>query len=199
MLQMIVLTLGGRHGNRHCGRLAMAASRVTLLRLVRALPKRPVVPRVLRVDEFALRRARRYGTILVDAQAHQVNDGLEDPPSNALVVWIRRGAPAALQVADRCHLTHNLVDALERYAISALASLRKDLTMVERPRSAAKMRVPLPPPISSSARLAVRTHRRNAEIHQLLEQGLTASAIARQLKLGATVHARQHASPPTST
>jgi transposase len=205
LLQTIGLTLGGRPGSRHCGSLAMPTSRITLLRLVRGLPDRPVlVPRVLGVDEFALRRGRRYGTILVDAQAHRVIDLLEDPSSDALVEWMvdhpgtrvicrdrdgvyasaaRRGAPGAVQVADRWHLTHNLADALERYAVRSLASLRKDLTLLERRRSAATLRVPLPPPGSSSARLAVRTHRRHAEIHHLLEQGLTMSAIARQLKL----------------
>ena len=205
MLQTIGVTLGGRPGSRHCRRLAMPTSRTTLLRLVRALPDKCVVaPRVLGVDEFALRRGRRYGTILVDAQAHRVIDLLEDPSSDALVEWMahhpgskvicrdrdgvyasaaRRGAPTALQVADRWHLAHNLADALERYAVRALASLRKDLTTVERRRSAARLRVALPAPPSSSTRLVVRTHRRHGEVHHLLQQGLTVSAIARRLKL----------------
>ncbi len=89
MLQAIGLTLGGRPGSRHCLCLAMPTSRITLLRLVRALPDKCVVaPRVLGVDEFALRRGRRYGTILVDAQAHRVIDLLEDPSSDALVDWM---------------------------------------------------------------------------------------------------------------
>jgi transposase len=147
ILQAIGLTLGGRPGSRHCACLAMPSSRTALLRLVRAVPDRPVVaPRVLGVDEFALRRGRRYRTILVDAQAHRIVDLLEDPFSDALVAWMadhpgsrvicrdrdgvyasaaRRGAPSALQVADRWHLTHNLADALERYAVRALASLRR--------------------------------------------------------------------------
>jgi transposase len=205
MLQAIGLALGGRPGSRHCVRLGMPSSRTALLRLVRAVPDRPVsVPRVLGVDEFALRRGRRYGTILVDAQAHRVIDLLEDPSSDALVEWMavhpgskvicrdrdgvyanaaRRGAPTALQVADRWHLTHNLADALERYAVRTLASLRKDLTTVERRRSRARSRLPLPAPGGISDRLVMRTHRRHAEIHYLLERGLTVSFIARQLNL----------------
>jgi transposase len=205
MLQAIGLTLGGRPGSRHCQRLAMPSSRVTLLRLVRAVPDRPVVaPHVLGVDEFALRRGRRYGTILVDAQAHRVIDLLEDPSSDALVTWManhpgskvicrdrdgvyasaaRRGAPGALQVADRWHLTHNLADALERYAVRALATIRKEFTTSDRRRSAAQLRVALTTPDATADRLAVRTRRRHAEVHHLLERGLTVSAIARQLQL----------------
>ncbi len=167
MLQCIGLTLGGRPGSRHCSRLTMPTSPSTLLRLVRALPDRPVAaPRVLGVDEFALRRGRRYGTILVDAQAHRIVDLLEDPSSDALVQWLdqhpgskvicrdrdgvyasaeRRCAPGALQVADRRHLTHNLADALERYAVRALTTLRKELKFVDRRRSRAAPQLPPPP------------------------------------------------------
>src|SRR5438105_12437392 len=125
----------------------MPTSRSTLLRMVRALPERPIdTPTVLGVDEFALRRGRRYGTILVDAEAHRIVDLLEDPSADALVDWLtnhpgaqvicrdrdgvyasaaRRGAPDALQVADRWHLVHNLADALELMAVRVLAPLHK--------------------------------------------------------------------------
>lgn len=57
VLCAVALALGGRPGARLTRRLATAVSRMTLLRLVRALPDpQAPTPRVLGVDDFALRR-----------------------------------------------------------------------------------------------------------------------------------------------
>jgi transposase len=207
LLEEIGLALGGRPGSRQCKRLAIRTSRTTLLRLVRALPERPVVaaPCVLGVDEFAFRRGRRYGTILVDAEAHRIVDLLEDPSADALVDWLvrhpgakvicrdrdgvyasaaRRGAPEALQVADRWHLVHNLADALERFAVRVLAAIRTELKAEE---AATSTSPEIPPSLEASSlspcRLKERTERRHAEIHELMAQGLTVTAISRRLRL----------------
>jgi transposase len=197
VLESIGLALGGRPGQRHSQRLAIPTSRTTLLRLVRALPDPPIrAPRVLGVDEFALRRGRRYGTILVDADAHRVIDLLEDPSADVLVHWLddhpgvevicrdrdgvyasaaRCGAPGALQVADRWHLTHNLADALEHFAVRVLALLRRALKT--------QQQTPAPPssPLGRSpGRLARRTEQRHAEILELLAEGLSISAVSRR-------------------
>jgi len=206
LLEEVGLALGGRPGSRHSKRLAMPTSRSTLLRMVRALPERSIdTPTVLGVDEFALRRGRRYGTILVDADAHRIVDLLEDPSADALVAWLskhpgakvicrdrdgvyasaaRRGAPNALQVADRWHLVHNLADALERFGVRVLAAVRRELKAKEATGTTSSE---MPPPIKAASlspcRLKERTERRHAEIHELLSQGLTITAISRRLRL----------------
>jgi transposase len=201
-LEFIGLALGGRPGSRLCRRQKKPTSRTTLLRLVRALPERPIdTPRELGVDEFAFRRGRRYGTILVDADSHDVIDLLEDPSADALVRWLddhpgvevicrdrdgvyasaaTRGAPGAMQVADRWHIVHNLAAALERMAVRILAPLHKqcavdDMARLDEQRKAANLPV--------QGRIEMRNERRHIEIHALHDKGLTITAIADHLHL----------------
>lgn len=89
------------------------------------------MPRVIGVDDFALRRRHRYATIIINAET---GDRLDVPPDReaaTLEAWlrgkkeievvcrdgsatyaeaIRRALPDAVQVSDRWHLWKNLCD-----------------------------------------------------------------------------------------
>ena len=70
---------GGQGGARLAQRLHIPVSRCTLLRILRRrpLPDR-AAPRVIGVDDWAKRKGRAYGTLVVDREEHRVLDLLPD-------------------------------------------------------------------------------------------------------------------------
>lgn len=149
-LGQLGLALGGAAGSRAGQRLHMPSSHDTVLRLVHQVPDPPnVTPRVLGVDDFALRKGQTYGTILVDLERRQPIELLPERNATLLATWLEQhpgieiiardrgpeyirgatlGAPDAIQVADRFHLLCNLREALERTLDRAHASLRTRFT-----------------------------------------------------------------------
>ena len=77
------MALGGNAGSRLLHHLAMPASPDTVLRLVRRLPlPAPDPPRVVGVDDWAMRKRCTCGTVVVDLERRLV-EGCE----NGLALW----------------------------------------------------------------------------------------------------------------
>lgn len=136
LLTTLGLALGGRPGMRLARSMGLHISHDAVLdRIRRADVASAETVRVLGVDDFAFRKGRSYGTILVDQQKRRIIDLLPDREAASLAAWlrnhpeieivtrdrgqayadgIRQGAPQAVQIADRFHLLQNLTDALKR-------------------------------------------------------------------------------------
>ncbi|MGC9539745.1 ISL3 family transposase [Streptomyces sp. UG1] len=132
----LALALAGRPRARLAAHLSIPTSANSLLRLVRRLPDKHVgaAPRVLGIDDFALKKGHVYGTIISDMEIGERVDVLPDRTADTLTAWLRAhpgaeivcrdrasayadaadtAAPQAVQVADRfqCVMRRRSVDA----------------------------------------------------------------------------------------
>ncbi len=148
-LEQIGLATSGEGGTRLAEDLGMATSPTTLLRRVMAVPApTSPPPRNIGLDEWASRRGRRYGTIIVDLERHRVVDLLADREVDTVAAWleqhptielvsrdrsrefaraIAQGAPQAIQVLDRWHLLKNLTEILPPILGRCFTDLRRSL------------------------------------------------------------------------
>ncbi|MET8763590.1 transposase [Lentzea sp. NPDC004782] len=212
MLQTIGLAVAARAGARLAGRLGLVTGRDTLLRLIRAVPDPPSGPvTLLGVDDFAFKRRRSYGTILLDMATRRPIELLVDRTADSLADWLRSnpgvtiicrdragaysegarlGAPGAQQVADRWHLWHGLAGYVEKTIRQHRHDLRDpDHDIVE----------PASNPVASldveqiaiaadidrveAQAVVVRIREHHEAVRQLLAQGESISGISRSLRL----------------
>ncbi|CAO5226536.1 ISL3 family transposase [Frankia sp. AgKG'84/4] len=197
----VVRELAGRASARVLSVLAIGLSRHSALRCLLRLPLPPLqVPRVLGVDDFALRRRRSYATILIDAETRRRVDVLPGRGADALEAWlrahpgvevvcrdgsaayaeaVRRVLPDAVQVSDRWHLWHGLAAAVHTEVAAHSGCWAK-----------------AGPPPNDGPR-AQTTRERWAQVHDLRDQGVGLLDCARRLNLSLnTVKRYARASEP---
>src|SRR5580658_1960284 len=207
-VRLIGYVLGGEAGARLSNRLGMATSPDTVLRRLKVGPS--VVgrgARVLGVDDWAWRKGENHGTQLVELESHAPIDLLPDRSADSLAAWLQshpgaevisrdrggiyadgatRGAPQAVQVADRFHLLCNLTSAVERVLEQKRTALAKAIVPV--------MAEPSPPsadsvPKAKSRHEQDREDRRQRRVDRYNEvvglhrKGMSQQGISRTLKI----------------
>ena len=182
-----VRRLAGRAGAGLLTALGAPLSRHTALRLLLRLRlPEAAVPRVLGVDDFALRRGQVYATILIDAETGQRVDVVAGRTADVVEAWlrdhpgvqvvcrdgsgaygeaVRRAVPGAVQAGDRWHLWHGLAEAaLQEVAAHASCWAAAG------------------PPVKEGKR-AETTAQRWREVHDLLGKGTGLLECSRRLGL----------------
>lgn len=137
IVQAICAAFNAKGGARLAVQLGIRLSRMTFLHSLLLLPNPPVGKvKAVGIDDFAWKRGKRYGTVIIDLETHDVLDLLPDREAESVKQWLlahpeieivsrdrggayadgaAQGAPQAQQIADRWHICKNLGDAVEDY------------------------------------------------------------------------------------
>jgi transposase len=153
-----VRELAGRAGSRLLAALGIGISRQTALRaLLRIALPGLEVPRVLGIDDFALRKGLVYATILIDAETGRRVDVIEGRTADVVGDWlrahpgaeivtrdgsgsygeaVRSALPECVQVSDRWHLWHGLAEAAAKEVAAHSACWAEGAPLQEGTRAA---------------------------------------------------------------
>ncbi len=189
----------------------------TLVREIRRVPVPAALAcSVVSVDDWCRRRGQTYGAILVDLARHQVVDLLPDREADTFAAWLQRqpqirvisrdrganfaegatrGAPQAIQVADRFHILKNLVAALQHVLGREQAALRTAARAVSGTSQLA-LRGMTAPRMRARAEAQARRQARYDAVHRLRAAGKTPRQIIAEWRIGPNTLRRYVRTPP---
>jgi transposase len=202
------LATSGKGGTRLAARLGLRSSRQTILRHIMDLPDPPAESILfLGIDDFAFRRGRRYGTILVNLETRRVADLLPDRKAETAAAWMhhspdlmavsrdrggdyaaaaKASAPQATQCADRFHVMKNLGQALEGLLARHFAAHRTRIAQEARATPLPTTQGKGPPKWSPKQAVGSQAKREERlaqyeHVVALRQQGFSQTAIASQV------------------
>lgn len=137
LLGRLALELGGNTGSRISRHVGIPVSPSTIIRIIKQIEIQPtaVTSGIIGIDDWAYKKGNKYGTVVIDLESRKVIDLFPDRESDTLSNWLkdhpeirvisrdragpyalgaRKGAPQAIQVADRFHLLMNLGEATKK-------------------------------------------------------------------------------------
>lgn len=224
MVQAIGGAFNAQGGARLGTQLGICLSRMTYLRsLLRAsLPSVEQVKHV-GIDDFAWKRGKSYGTVIVDLDTHKIIDLLPDREAATVQHWLEehedidlvsrdrggayidgatQGAPCAQQCADRWHLCANLGEAVERFLIRTQTQLPEPQPADTAPPAQAEAS----PPLSSYSATPAQQGRSQARlmrkwklyqrVKELHAQGMSLRKIGEELGLARNTVRKYFREPP---
>ncbi|NJO83545.1 MAG: ISL3 family transposase, partial [Blastochloris sp.] len=198
LMRRVGFEVSAESGRRILRFMHVCTSGDTLLRIVKCTPLPPRTQgRIVRMDDWAIRKGHRYGTLVIDHESHQVLEVVEGRLTDDIQPWLAahpqvevvtrdrsrdyRNAleatvPHVEQVADRWYLLLNLRQLAERIAASAYRRLKQ---------------LPLPPELRPARPQYLRSLSEQArregtrqqridyynEAQRLKQQGLTVSQV----------------------
>lgn len=207
MLQKVGLELGGSKAARMGKVMGYTSSASSILRRLKRikLPASTMTSGTLGVDDWAYKKGRTCGTIIVDMESRKIVDLLPDREASTLANWlmvhpevhtvardrasayalgIQTGAPQAKQVADRYHLVVNLRDAVQRSLYKHGKMIRSCFHAFGSDPTDLQMPPVEETPDSKPRSVNAEKHYKFQQAKELHKHGYSLKAIARQLKAG---------------
>lgn len=208
IIQAICAAFNANGGSRLGEQLGIHLSRMTFLHSLLLLPTPPIGNvKAVGIDDFAWKRGKCYGTVIIDLKTHRILDLLPDREAQSVKQWLlahpeieiisrdrggayadgaAQGASQAIQIADRWHVCKNLGDAVEAYLIRQKIQL--PLLFLQEPVAQEVSTPPSPPPdpmLCQRASQAKREHKQHLvdQVKTLHAEGNSIRTIAAQLQL----------------